>query len=403
MQDEALLGQFLQFTLGTLLKSFQNMYGVFVDTGMVLLGLSFTISAMSGIYQWWTSGSLQDLVSNAVRTIILVAPLLVLFKGWDNYMNTFTNFFHTDLPAAIAQKMGSSSGSGAVAAGSPEAVVGNMIKKLQKSVNFDDKEEPKGPLERLASFFSLKKIYSLIIWIVVLVLNIFLAFAMIFAVFMPIAALQLGIIFGPLILAWLPWRPLADMSSRWLGYMIANGLTFVVAIVMLNALGLTIDEMTNRLIDMSQKSSGFVGIASYLLTLLALFAVYIFSTNLLLQANNIAQGLTGGATVGEGLFGKITASAAAAGMMRAGGATANLNKMAGNQPKKLPGKIGGLLNKAGDKLSTKGYIKSGGALHSLAKPFNAVQKGVNAVGKAGGNVLNRVKNTAVYKELDKPI
>jgi hypothetical protein len=399
----------LDVSVGELLRSLHSMAGIFSGTGMTFLVLAFTLSVVGGVYNWWTSGSIQDLVSNGVRMIILMAPLLVLLNGWGSYMGSFVKFFHTGLPAVVG-----------VPGDTPEAIVGKTIQGLQKAVQFNNTADTKKEwYDRISDFFSLANVFSALIWILVFVLNALLAFAMIFAVFMPVAAMSIGVIFGPLILAWLPWRPLADMSSRWLGFMIANGITFVVAIVIMKALGVSIENMTMQLVKVTS-SSKLIGTIGYLFTMMALVAIYIFATNLLLQANNIAQGMTGGATVGEGLFGKLAAAFGAAGMMRAGGATANLHKMGAQAgaraAAKAPGAAGKLADYTGKGAQALGVVgaisnvpgssamsAAGNVLRASAAPLNATQKAIDSVGSAAGNVLNKVKNTGVYKELDKPI
>ena len=207
----------LQATIGQLLASLQNMVGMFSGLGLTFLSLAVILTLFSGIYAWWLSGSIQDLVANGVRMLIIIAPLLILFSGWDGYMKTFQGFFYNELPAHLG-----------MSGGSPEAIVGVSVQQIMDAVKFPETAgEDKGWLSRVASAFSMKTFYSLVLTTLIFILNVLLIFAMIFAVFMPVAGLYIGAIFGPLVLAWMPWKPLADMSARWTGFMIANGITSV--------------------------------------------------------------------------------------------------------------------------------------------------------------------------------
>lgn len=403
-------GNILAVTIGQLLATLQGMAGMFSSLGMTFLSLAVILSLFSGIYAWWISGSIQDLVSNGVRMLIIIAPLLILFNGWGGYMKTFQGFFYNELPSHMG-----------IAGGSPEIIVGQSVQSVMDAVKFPENtaaDEDKSWWSSVTEAFSMKTLYSLILTGLVFLLNVLLIFAMIFAVFMPVAGLYIGAIFGPLILAWLPWKPLADMSARWAGFMIANGVTFMVALVIINALGSTISTISAQLAGMSDDGL-LTGLAGYAVTLVALFAIYIFAANLLLQANNMAQGMTGGATVGEGLFGKLAAAGAGAGMLRAAGATGNAHKGAAVAASKAAAAAPGTLGKAADSAgkgaqavgtaaaisNTKGsavLASVGNAMRTAGGALNTVQGGVNKAGSVLSKGADRVKESGVYKELDKP-
>lgn len=407
------VGDLISITLGQLLEGLSGMTGTFVEVGFVFLSLAFLLSALGGMYNWWTSGSMEDLVANGVRTLLVVAPLALLLSGWSGYMNTFTALFYKEIPAAMGTTGDTAS-----------TVAANSMKQIMNAVEFqkpppDANNKEKGWWSKAWDAISLSNFYTLILQVIVLILNMFLIFGILFALFMPVASLMVGAIFGPLLLPWMAWRPLAGMTERWTGFMIANGLSFVVAIVILKAMTKTIEALTKQMQGMANE--GFLsGLAGMSVTLVALFAIYIFATNLLLAANNIAQGMTGGAAIGEGLFGKVSAAMASGGMMRTAGATGNLGKMAaagaGKAAAKAPGAIGQGLDAAGKQaqaLGTAAAISNapggtalsaaGNALRASSAPLNAAQAGINKAGNVLSKAGDSVKNSAVYKELDKPI
>lgn len=404
-------GPILANTIGQLLQELLAMSGTFAGLGLVFMSVAVTLTILFGIYNWWLSGSIQDLVSNFVKIILIVAPLMILLNGWAGYMKTFGNFFYTELPSHLG-----------VSGGSPEAVAGDAILKIQQSVKFPDppaNSDKKSILGIKLPDISMALIYSAIIWTIAFLLNALLIFGILFAVFMPIAGLYIGMIFGPLILAWLPWKPLADMTSRWLGFMIGNGITFVVAIVILKAVSTALASMTTTMNQMAQDSFA-TGLAGYVVVSVALFAIYIFALNLMLQANNIAQGMTGGATVGEGLFGAMAAAGAAAGVARTAGATGNLHKMgakaAGRAVASAPGAAGKAAESMGKSLQGAGVgaaignipgagtaaAAAGNLLRASAAPLGAAQAGIDKAGSVLSKGAGRVKDTGVYRELNKP-
>lgn len=399
----------LKVTIGQFLQALQEMAGMFAGLGMTFLSLAVILTLFSGIYAWWLSGSIQDLVANGVRMLIVIAPLLILFNGWDSYMNTFGDFFYTELPSHLG-----------VAGSSPEAVVGNAIKQIQDAVKFPEPQPGKSSfLGVTLPDFSMAGFYSLVVWVFVFILNALLIFAIIFAVFMPIAGLYIGTIFGPLILAWLPWKPLADMSARWFGFMIANGITFVVALVILKAMTGALTAMSTQMVGMAADGFGS-GLAGYVVVLVALLAIYLFAANLLLQANNMAQGMTGGATVGEGLFGKLAAAGAGAGMLAAGRAgVAGHAKAAGAIGKaaaSAPGAAGKAMDAGGktaqaagvaagvsNMKGATGVVSAGNAMRAAGGALKSVQGGIDKAGSVLRKGTDRVKNSGVAKELNKPI
>lgn len=417
------IGNMLEFTIGHLLNELVNLGTTFSVLGMTFLSLAVVLALLGGVYSWWLSGSFQDFAAEFVKLFMVVAPLLILFNGWGGYMQSFHKFFHSEIPSALG-----------VAGGNPYQVVGNSLQKLMDSAKMPQDDAPvdpaAGPEQTTADklkqwwnektdMFSMKTLYSLIIVTLAFILNTLLAFGMIFAVFMPLAGLYIGAIFGPLILAWLPWKPLAGMSGKWFGFMIANGITFVVAIVIINAMGGSITYMVTQLQGMSDE--GFAtGLAGYAVVLVSLFAIYIFALNLMLQANNIATGMTGGATVGEGLFGKLAAAGAAGGMLATGSLAAKAHgKAAGGAVKaaaSAPGVMGNAANALGKKTqgvstaaaisNTKGATKlagAGNAMRGVGGALNTAQDRINKAGNALSKGADKVKETSTYQRLNKPL
>jgi hypothetical protein len=301
----------IALSLQPLFDALMSMAGIFIPLAKIIFALFLTIAAVLAAWDWWTSGSLEDVLKTGVRMIITSTVVLSLFANWPGLMKTFAGFFHKEIPTYIA-------GTGS----NPIEVVAKTIEKIKDAakgsaaVKVDRicTQTPEMQQEECSDVYS--KPGGPISWIIsgiVTLLNLLLAAAVLFTALMPVAAFHLGAIFGPLILATLPYERMADMTGRWTSFMISNGMTFVVAIVMVNVIALSVTELVKIQEGMTNESTvgGFIG---FPVTFFALFVTYIFAIGLLLKADNIAQGITGGVSIGEGLFGKILSGAAAMGM-----------------------------------------------------------------------------------------
>ena len=351
-------------TLTKLLNSFSNMESIFIPIGQKFLALALMITIANAMYQFWIKGDIQEMIASGIRMAMVTAiPLFMLTNGqWATQMNKVDQFFVTGLVASVAPDASSGSTT-------PEQVVGKMLTNLMNSADIKDNggtanlqskidannaiianlnlnsfSNPKQSADNQASVDALTKAntnlegqitssggsptgfwhtlgaaidpatyYSLFLHIAVWTLTVLLAAAVIFAVYMPLASIKIGIIMGPLLLAWLPWEGLSDMSKKWISFMIANGMTYVVAIVIMNGVAETVNAMAAN-VQTASNSSLFGGLGGFGAALIGTLATYIFSMNLMLQANNMASGMTGGTSIGEGLFGKMASSAAAGGM-----------------------------------------------------------------------------------------
>lgn len=383
------IGSILQDTIGPFLDALNGMSSTFVDTGMTFMALAITLTALSSIYVWWVSGSFQDLLENSVRSIIIIAPLLIIMNNWSSSVNSLSGFFLNEVPASLG-----------VPGGSPVAVVGDAVTNLIKTVdavrsatagenipekNWDDALPP--GLNYFQFWWEYMKhkasqvsnvgenisalmqgfttwLYGFVMFVIICILTVILLASMMFAVFMPVASMYIGAIFGPLIIPWMLWKPLANMTERWVGFMIANGIAFCVALVLVNALKTSMSAMTEKVITASKFGETGDGIAAFVMTLVGIFAIYLLVINLMSQANNIAQGMTGGAAIGEGLFGKIAMFAGGAAVGKVAKATGGGAAGAASDSAKLAG--------AGYKAAASGLEKGGKAMQAagLASSIN---------------------------------
>ena len=386
-----------------------SMAEIFVPIGQKFLAIAVLITLTNAMYQFWIKGDIQEMIASGIRMAIVTAiPLFMLMPGnWVNTTNTLTNFFVTGLTSSVMQQSN----------GSSTQVAGDMIKSLMTAADMGKGTETSSINDQIAALQSevttlqgssaqalltgnstsatlisnqianinaqikslqqqqasnpnasnegsswnpadmfragFASIEEFILKVVVWVFTILLVFGVLICVYMPLAALSIGVIMGPLLLSWLPFEGMSDTSRKWFGFMLANGMTYVVAIVILNAVAGTVNGLAYHVSDMASKSIGG-GIAAYMGALVGILATYIFSLDLMLQANNMASGMTGGASVGEGLFGKLAAGGAAGGM---GLASAKGAKAAAQTPGAVTKGVGAVMGERGAMHSAKGASK----------------------------------------------
>lgn len=397
------ISSIFQNTIGALIDALAEKSDAFVSTGYTFLSLAIILTALSSIYVWWVSGSFQDFLENAIRSVILLAPLIMILNNWTGYMANFSDFFTSYLPSQIG-----------VSSGDKYEVVGKSISRLLGAV------DALNPMQRedntpapgvdagavvwvgygfakiwdvlsstgsaIADGVLMKWFYFLVMWLLVAALTVMLVASMIFSVFMPVAGLAIGSIFGPLIISWLPWKPLSSMTERWTSFMISNGITFVVALTVVNALGDAIAKVVNFVLELAKSASTEGALAAYGSGVIAIAAVYLFAINLLTSANNIANGMTGGTALGEGMFGKIASLAAGAGVVKSGksviGGAAGAAK---GGAKSFAGGAGWVAGVAGNGINT--AAGGSGKIASIAQGINSAKAGASAAASAVNNSL----------------
>lgn len=362
----SLLDNFLITGLG-------GMAGTFIPLGYKFLGLALTITLLNAVYQFWVKGGTTEMIASLVRLGIITVIPLTMLANWTDMTGVLSNFFQKGLPTMMGY-----------GTGSPSSVVGNAVSNLLSAV---DLKPPEG---ESAGFWSLSTdtittwFISQILWLLVSVLSLLLTAAMVFSLYMPLAGMGLGIIFGPLMIGWMPFDKMANLSEKWFGFMIGNGMSFAVAIAIMKAMEGTIISMASDLSKVIQEGGPIVG---SLVTILGILAIFLFATNLVLKANEIASGMTGGATVGEGLFGNL----AAAGAAKMGGAmakTAGGVGLAGAGALSKASGLSGAASKAAGAVKSTGAALSqkGGAVGAVARATASTVGRAMEGGKAGMNI-----------------
>ncbi len=296
--------------LEPLITTAEGMGGAFVPIGRVLLALAVTLALAFAVYDWWM-GSVSGAVSRAVRAgIILTIPLYLLSgSNWQTDMKIFTKFFASDLTAPVLAATNSNSGVRAIR---------NTITKISTSMfpNTRQAEDNRSAWEKVRDFITSEQTVGGAVFsalteaffeLLLFFISAFLVVALIAALYGPLLAFQIGVILGPLLLAWLPFQPMAHLSRNWLQFMLSQGFALVVGITIAVIAAASIENYTNSMALMGGDPSlpWYEELAAKLGGFMASSAVILFVAWMLFRADDIAAALIGGGGAGTGGVGAV--------------------------------------------------------------------------------------------------
>lgn len=333
--------------LSPLIQSAVSFHGVFIPLAFQLLGLAFTLSALFAVYEWWTGG-VSNALSRLVRAgLLLTIPMTLLSGGnWQNTMAATGAFFSKTLTQPLLAAGGAANG--------PDAI-SQTINKLSMSM-FPAAKNPtdKTTYEKIKEFVMSNETFpgmivsalsQAFIELVLFVLAMLMSVALILALFGPLLALNIGIIFGPLLLAWMPFGPLAHMTRSWLNFMISNGLALVVGIAIAMIAAQTIEAFTSTIAAMSHDPDLHLHqeIAAKIGAFAASASVIVFVSWMLFRADDMASAMVGGGGAGQGGVGALvmTRMMGSKFMPKKDGGNNAPQKSVGGPPGQPPGGGGG--------------------------------------------------------------
>lgn len=284
---------------------------VFVPLGRTFLALAVVITAIFAVYEWWLGGA-SGAIAKLVHMFVVVSIPVTLLWG-DNYssmMNTTRNFFASELTQPL---LGSSGDAATTLSNTINTLTTSMFPEMQtaaapaaggdsgvvdaaKSI-WSNITSPIDALFRL-NITVRQMIYNLLLMIVAG----FVSLALIFALYGPLFALQIGIIFGPLLIAWLPSKQFSHLSRSWFQFILTQGFTLVVAVAIATIGASAISAFAAQMHELAAggvDSSGFIEAAIVQAGgFIASLAVLIFVGLMLFKSDNIASALIGGGHAG---------------------------------------------------------------------------------------------------------
>lgn len=300
--------------LSPLVERAAAMSDALVPLGKTFLALSVVMSLMYAVYDWWLGG-VSDALARLTRAgLILIIPLTLLF-GWNGYMKTFTEFFSKELTAPILAVDGSGSG--------PEAVKGAITKLSQAMFPNTREVDGRSTWEKVRDFITseesiggaiLSSLTEALFEMLLFGVAIAVSMALLFALYGPLFALQLGVIFGPLFLAWMPFQPLSHLARNWLTFMLSQGVALVVGVTVAVLAAGVISDYSDQMLAMARDPSlpWYDEIGAQFGGFMASTAVLAFIVFMLFRADDIAAAMIGGGGAGMGGVGGAIMSRIAA-------------------------------------------------------------------------------------------
>lgn len=302
--------------LEPLITSAEALHTAFIPLSRTMLALAFVLAILFAVYEWWLGAAGAALARITRAALIMTIPLTLLVgDNWKETMNTATRFFSAELTAPILGTSGATSG--------PEAIA-TTITKLSRSM-FPNARNPdeRTTLEKVKAFINSDEslgsmvfsgLTQAILELLLFLLALLMSVALIFALYGPLLALHIGVIFGPLLIAWMPFNPLSHLARNWLQYMLSQGFALVVGIVIAMLAVGSIESFTDSMSVMANDATLPLAqeIAAKIGGFMASAAVIVFVAFFLFRADDIAAAMIGGGGAGAGGVGAIVISKIAA-------------------------------------------------------------------------------------------
>lgn len=306
--------------LQPMIDSAAGMADTFVPTGLVLLAVALMLTVMNATYQWWMGG-VSGAIAKLVRAgIILTIPLFLLYgSNWTTSMKTLTGFFSVELAAPLIQKSGQAGTSGGASA--PE-LVKNIITRVANGIWPDNKpqqQQARGTrgnvFEKAWQFITdpgksvgesiFSALTEIFFKILLTIIGGGLIVSILFALYGPILLMQVGVIFGPLLICWLVWEPLSDLARTWLKFMITAGFSLLVGLVLALIAAGSVESFVSQMQLMGQDPElpWFLELAAKIGGFVASGFTMIFLAFMLFRADDIAGSMIGSSGAGSSSVG----------------------------------------------------------------------------------------------------
>lgn len=313
--------------------------GKILDFSKKLLALIAIIMMGFGVIRYLTGGGIDDMASGFVQGAIIFS---IPFWAINNWNGTMTSIFFDGM-LGIAEMFG------------PLDIIKQVTDLFSAAVAASDaatSSQSLGPLDYISA-----KITGLVMMLLIGLGALIMVLGMFIAIQLPMIFMAIGMALGPILVVWLPFRPMANLALQWVQFMIANGMTVAVGSLLLSATKNVVRGIATNASQILAGANPVDFLATPFVSIVALAITMVVIGFILLQANNIAQGLTGGPALGGGLMEKLAGGAMAKPVV-------STSKTATDGGARMTSSAG---QKIGGMLSNKIAPAAGVAAESLAK------------------------------------
>lgn len=349
------------------LKQADSLGGALIGSGMTLLTFSFLAATVTAGYRnLMGNGGVESVLTDVFRAMILGVIALALLNNWAAASQAIPAWFKSDVISKLTASTDPAS-----AIGQFYAVFAEMFREMTAWIETGAKpcsESEGGMMASLQSLFDtitlktfmdvIRLYVSLAIAILIIIIPLTAFSALLLGVLFGNALImKIGIIFGPLAIAFIPYTPMAWLATSWLRFMITTGLTLAIAYLVTSILATAMLPVFQTLLKTGVNSQG-IGLATIFMGA-SIALILVFGCILLLKVDDIAQGLVGGGGAGGG-------GAMAAAAMR----SLKLKASPGGKPSKAGVKPNSGSSKSGSGSQPKTATPTGAAVSIRASGTN---------------------------------
>lgn len=290
------------------LKQADSLGGALIGTGMTLLTFSFLAAVVTAAYRnLLGNGGVESVLAEVVRAMILGVIALALLNNWAAASQAIPGWFKSDVIAKLTASTDPAS-----AISQFYTVFAEMFREMTAWIETGAKpcSESEGGLMAslqslfdtitLKTFMDVIRLYvSLAIAILIIIIPLTAFSALLLGVLFGNALImKIGIIFGPLAIAFIPYAPMSWLAMSWLRFMITTGLTLAIAYLVTSILATAMLPVFQTMLKTGVNSQG-IGLATIFMGA-SIALVLVFGCILLLKVDDIAQGIVGGGGSGGG-------------------------------------------------------------------------------------------------------
>ncbi len=315
-----------------------------VGMGKGILAVAVVLELASDLLDYWTRGNAQELIGKVFRMLVVTSIPMMMLTNWTGGLTADINgFFANDLPNALGvgqnldagissistaygqvvhilwdgpaspvgdsgvQAAAQAAGAGAPppAGGAGASGSGSFLSNLLPGQSFGStlgslwttmKDLP-GTVVYL--FISLYAVIAMTLCMVIFTM------AVIFALYGPIFVINVGMVFGPILVAFLPWRPMRNAFVRWLDFMMMGGGAYVIGMMFgqIGATAMTGFASTIQEIFVGSGGSHMAAAAAVAAGTFPIMVTMLFLAMMMLRIEKISSALFGGVAIeGGGAF-----------------------------------------------------------------------------------------------------
>lgn len=291
-----------------MLRSATALGSVLVGEGMLLLTYAFLATLAISLYRnLIVARGIEELMSDLVRAAVLGSITLALLNNWDGVSQAIPNWVRDSIINRLSPNNQPHN-----VIGQFIGIFGEMFREMTAWVGTGARpcgEAQSGIFAQLSSLWNSLTLTNIIdvimmymsLALAILIISIPLALfsgIMMAVLFGNALIIKIAIIFGPVMIAWIPFAPMAWLAMSWLRFMLITTVTLAIAYLIAGLLAGSILPVFRTLLGTAVNASG-IGLPTIFMGV-TIAIVLLFGAWMLSKADDIASGLIGGGGASNG-------------------------------------------------------------------------------------------------------